>query len=49
MQYEGPTSSVLKVTAKVKVFQKMVILQGHRVKIMVPREGSCHKEYKCAI
>jgi hypothetical protein len=30
--------------AKVKVFKKWVKLQGHKVKILVPLESSCHKE-----
>ena len=32
MQYESPIMSGLKVMAKVKVFQKKVKLQGHKVK-----------------
>ena len=33
--------------AKIKVFQKYVKFQGqgHKVKIMVPCERPCHKEY----
>ena len=51
LQYERPISSGKKVMGKVKVFQKYVKLQGqgHEVKITVPCERSCHKEYTCAI
>ena len=51
VQYESSISSGEEVMAKVKVFQKQVKLQGqgHKVKIMVPCEMSCHKEYTCAI
>ena len=51
MQYESPITCGKKVLAKVKVFQKKVKLQGQgqKVKIMVPCERSCHKEYTCAI
>jgi hypothetical protein len=34
---------------KVKVLEKMVKLQGQRVKVMVSNERSCGKEYKCEI
>ena len=38
------------VMANIKVFQKVKLQgHGHKVKIMVPCERSCHKEYKCEI
>ena len=50
MQYESPISSVKKVMAKVKVFQRRsnFKVKVTRSKIMVPCERSCHKEYTSA-
>jgi hypothetical protein len=44
---KSPITYHSKDMAKVKVFIKWVKLQGqgHKVKIMVPLESSCHKEY----
>ena len=52
MQYESPSSSGLKVMAKVKVFFKSrsnFKVKVTRSKFMIPSERSCHKEYTCAI
>ena len=45
VKYVSPTSSGLKVMAKVKVFQKKVKLQGQKLRYHV--RG--HKECTCAI
>jgi hypothetical protein len=47
VKYKSPITYNLKDMAKVKVFKKWVKLQGqgHKVKIMVPLESSCHKEH----
>ena len=51
MQYKSPTSSGLKVMAKVKVFESRsnFKVKVTRSKIMVSCERSCHKEYTCAL
>jgi hypothetical protein len=47
MKYESLITCHSKHIANVKVFEKWVKLQGqgHRSKIKVPLENSCHKEH----
>ena len=49
LKYENSGTHCWNFIRKVKVFKKWVKLQGHRVKMLVPTESSCHKEYSCKI
>jgi hypothetical protein len=47
MKYESPIPCHSKDMANVKVFEKLIKLQGqgHRSKMLVSIERSCHKEH----
>jgi hypothetical protein len=50
-KFESLSTYQSKDIAKVKIFNPQVKYQGqgHRVKLLVPMERSCHKEYRCEI
>ena len=49
MKYQSSITHCSKVISRVEVFKKWFKLQCHRVKLILPTERSCHKEYSCEI